>query len=77
MVFAQYSRVHKRSSLELAADVAERFARELRRVAVWHAKRAPHVVTPRVEVHQHRAHAPPAEVTSRLQSDALRMQRFL
>ncbi len=77
MVLAQDSRVYKRSSLELAADVAERFARELRRVAVWHAKHDQHVVASRADAYAHRSHAPPADAPARLQSDALRMQRFL
>jgi hypothetical protein len=80
MVLAQDSRVYRRSSLEVAADAAERVARELRRVAVWHAshaKREAQFVAPRVDAYRHRAHAPPEDAPARLQSDALRMQRFL
>jgi hypothetical protein len=80
MVLAQDSRVYRRSSLEVAADAAERVARELRRVAVWHAdhaKRGVQFVAPRVDAYQHRAHGPPEDQPARLQSEALRMQRLL
>jgi hypothetical protein len=77
MVLAQDSRVYRRSSLEVAADAAERVARELRRVAVWHARREVQFVAPRVDAYQHRAHAPPEDTPGRLQSDAMRMQRLL
>ncbi len=80
MVLAQDSRTYRRSSLEVAADAAERVARELRRVAVWHANHAKREVrfeASRVDAYQHRAHGPPEDRPGRLQSDALRMQRLL
>ena len=81
MVYVQVSREYRRSSLEVAADVAERVARELRRVAVWHSasrsQRVVHVAAPGVDGYQHRAHAPPDDPPGRLQSDQVRMQQLL
>ena len=81
MVYVQVSREYRRSSLEVAADVAERLARELRRVAVWHSashsRRAVHAEALGVHAYQHRAHAPPDDPPGRLQSDQVRMQQLL